>query len=94
MDSFEEDDQVEESSPQSVDLPTEQLENALGDLGKGGHWLRGLFLLGCIPGVLNAMHLVAYVFYAQEPIHFCSLRGNNLSHAGAEELFLKNYTKR
>ncbi|XP_065341858.1 organic cation transporter protein isoform X1 [Cloeon dipterum] len=71
MDSFEEDDQVVESSPQPDEQPTLELEHALAELGKGGRWLRSLFLLGSIPGVLNALNLVAYVFIATEPRFFC-----------------------
>ncbi|XP_059476468.1 organic cation transporter protein-like [Neocloeon triangulifer] len=71
MDSFEEDDQVEESTPRDNEAPTLQLEHALSDLGRGGSWLRGLFLLGSIPGVLNALHLVAYVFLAWQPRFLC-----------------------
>jgi hypothetical protein len=57
-----------------------ELEIVLSRLGRGGRWLKTIFLLGCIPGVLNAMHLASYVFMAVEPEHWCKVPQLSRSH--------------
>ncbi|KAF4523032.1 hypothetical protein B566_EDAN012761 [Ephemera danica] len=51
----------------------DELQEALARQDNGGRWLRTLFILSCLPGILNGAHLASYVFLADDSEHWCAV---------------------